>query len=116
MAQEMELTLSKKLVPELARQIDRVVKEIEHCEVFYQTKEKLQTPPLDPEPLNRLIQKLTKALERKRPALVNPVLEELESHELPDEEQQVLAQVHKWVKKYKFKEALAALRSLTNPA
>ncbi|WP_321491288.1 hypothetical protein [uncultured Desulfobacter sp.] len=45
-----------------------------------------------------------------------PVLEELESHELPDEERQILAEVHNWVKKYRFKDALAALRSLPEGA
>ncbi len=113
-AEKMEQELSQDFMPGFAREIDRVVTEIEACEVLYQTVDNPSAPPLDPDTHDRLIRELTTAIERKRPALVNPVLEQLESHELPDEERQILAHVRNRVKKYKFKEALEALRPLSN--
>ena len=106
---KLEQTLSFDLIPEFANQLSRVIAEIKASKALYVSAADVEKQALDQTTRQSLIERLAEGLKRRRPHLINPVMEELETYALPPEDEALMTNLKTWVDKYKFKDALAAL-------
>ncbi len=101
-------SLDVSLLDSFAAELQMVVDEVKNSTLFYdhQPLESKKTKRLNETERDQLIQQLRNALKKRRPQLVNAVLDELSRCYLNGTDLKLIERVTILVKKYKFKDAL----------
>ena len=113
-AKTLDENLSEQFIPEFTSELAKVVKEIKANKALNPSEPKKAKKPLDPQIRQDLMENLAKALKRKRPAVIHPVLDEIQTYALSPGDEALIKNVKSWISKYKFKDALNALEGALN--
>ena len=109
---DLDENLLEQFIPPFTCELAKVIKEIKENKALYCSAPKKAKKPIDPQTRKDLIDSLAKALKRKRPAMIHPVLEALGAYALPPEDEALMENMKSWISKYKFKDALDALEGV----
>ena len=103
-AKELDETQNKELLPQLYKELNLVISELEEKLLRPECKETKGKKAISPEIRDDLFTRLKQAVATKRPKKCEPVIQEIEGYNLLNEDREVFDQVKFLINKYKFKE------------
>ncbi len=104
---EQNISTLENSLSELIKNLNLAVLDTNESKNSIQPKETINA-----EELHKLLQKLVPQLEKRKPKPSKEIVEKIEEYKLPDESESEIRKLSKFVKKYKFKDALATLEKL----
>ncbi len=114
-AKFLENDIGGDLLEEFCEELQCVIDEIEGDAATNEKKpqkESQNKAVVDEEEIFSTVQKLKDAIQKNRPKLCEPLLEELGNYEMPKERREILEKIAQLIKRYKFSEAVSALEEL----
>ena len=104
---ELDETQDEALLEPLETELEKVINEIKSSD-FFEDKKKVENErqSISSDFRDELIQKLFQALKKRRPQLIDPILEEFEQYSLSSSDSELIESIKPLVKKYKFKNAI----------
>ncbi len=112
-AERLDKTADRSLIPQFHRALRAVVEELEESGLFGDAEDssnETEGAELSKEMRDRLFEELLEACRSRRPKKVRPILKEIERYRLNPEDATLFKEVKGLVERYRFKEAVEALR------
>jgi signal transduction histidine kinase/DNA-binding response OmpR family regulator len=100
------------LLPELYRELDKVIAELEPLQNKSDDRQLSGSKVLDRQQRDVLFTRLQEAVASKKPKKCQPIIEEMTAYQLSDQDQTLFHEIKKLVTRYRFKEALQLLENL----
>jgi len=109
-AVKVDQTLDQDLLQPFETELMNVINEIKNSSLFnVQQESQKKKEGISKDKRNELFQELMAGLKKRRPPLIQPVIDQLESYELLLSDTELLEKIKPLIKKYKFKQALQAI-------
>jgi len=110
-AARLDKDLDESLLQNFEIELMNVIQEIKNNLVFDQQQDSaIKKEIISKEKRDELLKELMNAIKKRRPPLIYPVISSLESYELSDSDAKMIETIKQFIKKYKFKQALEAIK------
>jgi signal transduction histidine kinase/DNA-binding response OmpR family regulator/ABC-type phosphate/phosphonate transport system substrate-binding protein/HPt (histidine-containing phosphotransfer) domain-containing protein len=111
--EKLDETLDESLLPSFEIELRNVVDEIKNSPLFDEPRETQKTKDtISQENRDELMEKLVNAIKKRRPPLIQPIIDSLETHELSPSDTEMIKTIKVLIKKYKFKQALEEINKV----
>ena len=114
-AAQLDETLDESILKDFEVEIEKVITEIKQSELLDEPQDaQNQADSIPKEKRDELMKELGETIKKRRPQLINPVIDTLESYTLSQSDIEFLEAIKPLIKKYKFKQALEKYNEVFN--